>query len=219
MSDFNVAIFSDKDFTRKQLITTDDPWGMNGEKCNGGSTLSSFLFDNQIREFTEKAGSFRGYNGPCVALGVHFDFDGASAQEDVKNFLTRMYDDKASVSPETDCRVWFSGSKGFHVLMGLGRGRIGPSDRTPTLVKQIAEKVAARYITWDSSVYDRTRGIRVNNSRHQKSGLFKIELHPNELWTHSLDEIKQIAFFPRMLNNEETKIKIAQANKRFANAR
>jgi hypothetical protein len=208
MSDFNVAIFSDRDFTQKKFINTSDPWSMNGERCVGGSTLSAYLFDIGIEEFAEKKGSFRGYDGACVALGVHFDFDGETAHKDVMDFITRTYNENGTVLADEDCQLWFSGSKGFHVLIGLKRGSIGPSTKTPDLVKEYAGTVAGRYLSWDSSVYDRTRGIRINNSRHQKSGLYKIELHPTELWTYDLPAIKKNATKPRLLRTKETISKI-----------
>ena len=217
MGEFNVAIFSDCDFTKKQFIRTSNQWMMNGERCNGGSTLSAYLFDEEIETFASKRGSFRGYDGPCVALGVHFDFDGETAQDDVKDFITRMYNAETDVLSDDDCRVWFSGSKGFHVLIGVKRGKIGPSKQTPDLVKDFAASVAARYMSWDSSVYDRTRGIRVNNSRHQKSGLYKIELHTTELWSCTMVDIKKNARQPRILRSKETMNKIIENNWRKYN--
>lgn len=189
---------------------------MNGDTCQGGSTLSAFLFSSEIKEYFDKhGGSYRGYQGPHIALGVHFDFDGKSAQDDLMDLITRVYSDSIA---DGDCQIWFSGNKGFHAIVGLSHGVIGPSNQTSALVKECAADYAARYASWDTSVYDATRGMRINNSRHQKTGLFKIELHPTELWAHDMDSIKKLAKSPRNIRDKKTISEMVEHNLRRFNS-
>ncbi|MFZ3171941.1 MAG: DNA primase small subunit domain-containing protein [Carboxydocellales bacterium] len=143
---------------------------------------------------------------------LDFDKDPAVAQADgVK--LVDFFLGELDIQPG-DLRVYFSGSKGFHIL--VDEQALGISPR-PDLTK--AMKHVGRYLSnklgdvlvdekgqekvvplssWDSVVYTIPRMLRLVNSVHQKTKLFKIELTIDELKSLSLDEIKAQAKHPRL---------------------
>ena len=84
---------------------------------------------------------------------------------------------------ETHLRVWYSGSKGFHVIVMPEALGISPSQHNTAVMRVGAKDLAKRLSlrTLDLSVYSMRRMFRIPNSIHQSSGRFKIELYHNEL--------------------------------------
>lgn len=129
--------------------------------------------------------------------GLFFDFDGVleDSLRDTKKvlrFLATLNIEEAHV------RVWFSGSKGFHILVHPEAMEIRESRHLTYIVKMIAEELIENLelTTLDLKVYSMPRQWRIPNSIHQKSGLFKIELYHAEL-EKGIDYIKDLAKDPR----------------------
>lgn len=115
---------------------------------------------------------------------------------------------------ESDIWVYFSGSKGFHVLVSTGALKIDARPDLQKIFKHIASYLKHRlgdtYFddtekkdkviplkSVDYQVYTCPRMLRLPNSVHSKTRLFKVELTIQELKTLSLTEIKQLAEKPR----------------------
>ena len=80
-------------------------------------------------------------------------------------------------------RVYFSGSKGFHLIVPWQTVGAVPS---PTLnhreYRQMATLVArATGVMPDLKIYSPSRMLRMPDSWHPKSGLYKVEVHPDEI--------------------------------------
>ena len=146
---------------------------------------------------------------------LYFDLDyeqdpTVAQKEAIKiiDFFTKELDVK-----ETDLHVYFSGSKGFHIIIDEKALSIKPRNDLHRAYKHIAGYL--RYRLGDTSkvvdengkevehteplkaidlvVYTAKRMLRLPYSRHQKTGLYKIELSITELNTLTLDEIKERA--------------------------
>jgi len=101
-------------------------------------------------------------------------------------------------------RVWFSGSKGVHLMidpMALG---IQPSATLTSDMKVVATDLVkhlaatgAPDLTIDAGVYSLPRMIRLPDQVNPKSGLYKVELYHGELLTFSVDQIVELARAPR----------------------
>jgi hypothetical protein len=164
---------------------------------------SVFRFGPDFAEYVESTGSVSGFAGVCRAVGVHADFD--SPHDDLSLREARTFMERA-LAPATgvlvdDCRAWFSGNKGVHVLISSAEiAVLQPSPKLPGTVKKIAAALARGLSTWDCSVYDLTRLFRAPNSRHPKTGLFKIELNACDLfgaWAMTWEQIRERAKKPR----------------------
>ena len=97
-----------------------------------------------------------------------------------------------------DVAIYFSGSKGFHVLVPCVIFQPCPSSYTLALYKQIAQNArrqAVRFI--DESVYTHRRLLRLPNSINSKSGLYKIPLWHKELLHLDLHNLLKLARRPR----------------------
>ncbi len=144
--------------------------------------------------------SVKGFRGQAFALFLPADFDCAEdlnrAREDairVVATLEARYDVPASA-----VRIAFSGSKGFSLEIpgGLFAG-FAPAVDLPRRFKRLAGELFADCPTRDSSIYESVRLWRVVNSRHGKSGLYKVRLTLGELTGLSLEEIRRLAETPR----------------------
>ncbi len=177
--------------------------------------LSLYTFDSGLVEhFKQTENSVAGYSGACWCPFVWWDIDRddlSDAQADAARlveYLTQTPDDSDSdsglVVPDTkSILIFFSGSKGFHVgvpIAVFGDG-VKPGKEFPKQYKAAALEIARRAgVEVDRSVYDRQRLFRCPNSKHGKTGLYKIPLSFWEVTTAlTVAEIRQRARRPRRL--------------------
>lgn len=114
--------------------------------------------------------------------------------------------------PEMNIGIAFSGMKGFSLTVDHGLFNAESLDYLPLIWKSIAEELKnkLKLKTVDLAVYERRRLWRLLNSRHQKTGLYKIPLTLTELEKLSMGEIKEQASKPREI---EIKSKIQAMQK------
>lgn len=106
--------------------------------------------------------------------------------------------------PEPAVRVWFSGSKGVHlivdpVILGIQPGATLTADIkliALEMVKQLAA-LGTPDLTIDPVVYSLPRMIRMPDQLNPRSGLYKVELSHTELLELSAQQIKELASKPR----------------------
>lgn len=101
-------------------------------------------------------------------------------------------------------RVYFSGSKGFHIIINEKVFNFEPSNYLHKVFKYIRTFLSIKLgdkdkplVSLDPVVYGCKRMIRIPNTKHSTTGLYKIELTHEELKELPLDRIKQIAIAPR----------------------
>lgn len=149
-------------------------------------------FPKVYQEHCEKTGSVKGYRGPSYADFLPFDFDSddlAVSLEKVRDFL-RMLEVSYEVDGLCGVRVWFSGKKGFHVgLSSVLFGGWGPAvDLAEKL--RILSKIVGQGFDLDSKIYDQNRMLRMQNTLHAESGLWKIPLSPMEVIVEPIETIQ-----------------------------
>ena len=88
--------------------------------------------------------------------------------------------------PADQINVSFSGGKGFSVVLSHD------TDLTPDEHKTIAKALAGDLKTWDAKVYNSSRIFRIDNTKHNSSGLYKTPLAAEEL-VLPVEEIKALA--------------------------
>lgn len=138
--------------------------------------LSHFVFGPELQaHYAANRGSVAGFAGPCSCRWLHFDIDRAddlqAALEDARRLVQFIHARYPELEGEVP--VYFSGSKGFHVLIELAHSP-PPSVQFPQVARTFAEGIAAAAgVRIDSAIYDRSHILRLPNSRHPKTGLFK----------------------------------------------
>lgn len=105
---------------------------------------------------------------------------------------------------EPAVRVWFSGSKGAHVLVDPVALGIEPSPALTADMKTVALELVrhlaaqgAGDMNIDRAVYSLPRMLRLPDQVNPKSGLHKVELRHHELFRLDADQITDLAQQPR----------------------
>ncbi len=129
--------------------------------------------------------------------------------------VKRLYSALSDSIPSDSIRTYFTGSKGFHIEVPASVLGLSISPDLSKVHRLIAEhyQKSLDLATIDFAVYEPRRMWRMPDSRHQKTGLFKVELLEGELMG-SLSDIMDIARGPRNLEEPEFTFSM-QANEWF----
>jgi hypothetical protein len=159
--------------------------------------LSHFAFGPEMQaHYAANRKGVAGFAGPCWCRWLVLDIDRpdlADALADARR-LVRFLRDRY---PETDdVPVWFSGSKGFHVLVELAHGpppAVGFHHVCRTLAVGLA---AAAGVVIDAGIYDVNHIVRLPNTRHPRTGLFKRRIDADALFVLDVAGILEHARHP-----------------------
>ncbi len=148
--------------------------------------------------------SIAGYDGRVWAPFLPLDIDAhppASTLADALDVARRVYSlliDRWQV-PATALHPYFSGAKGFHLLIDTrAAGRVVPARDLHRVFARLRLAVleqlpAAARPLFDLVIGDKVRLLRLPNTRHAASGLFKVALTPEELHGCSADQMCDLA--------------------------
>jgi hypothetical protein len=159
------------------------------------SYLSHFVFGPEMEtHYKRNGGSVAGFNGPCCCRWLTLDIDRPNldtALADARRlvaFIRERY--------RTDPIVWFSGLKGFHIFIKLAHNP-PPSVGFHRIARTFAETLAAAAnVQIDRNIYDIAHLIRLPNTRHPKTGLFKRRIDADDLFRFDLNTIRRHAAHP-----------------------
>lgn len=153
---------------------------------------------------------------------VYFDMD-MEINED-KDFQKIVKDTLLVVSflkeefgiPEDLIEIYFSGSKGFHILVPPEVFGIEPRKNLNIELKRIAEEAnkVTLHGTVDMKIYDRRRLFRFPNTINGKTGLYKVPVSMKNLRQMDFDEIQEYAKEPKPLPEERPRL-IEKAMKKY----
>lgn len=150
----------------------------------------------------EKRDTFQKYQGPHYpALGYFvLDFDSSSDLEKARRDCLAVI--RGLHLEENTFKIFFSGSKGFHLYIREEFFPLTPSSDTAKQFERIIIQISKqlKLETLDDSIYQANRKFRLPNSLHPKTSLFKVELDLHTLETGELDYIKSLAKTPRELS-------------------
>jgi len=150
---------------------------------------SYFKFGKDFKEYVEKNGSVKGFNGIAYLDFIILDIDKGNIPEDhfigyIQQCLSEMFDNGVM---EEDINLWYSGS-GFHIEMKNVFG-LQPSRDIHEKLKMTLNK----HFDFADSIYDKTRIIRCNWSLNKKTNLHKIWIPLQLLPDLTMDDIQQMA--------------------------
>lgn len=157
--------------------------------------LSHFVFGPDMEtHYAANRHSVAGFAGPCWARWLVLDIDRADladALTDVRRLVTFLHGRYPEA--EGDVPVYFSGGKGFHVLIELAH-RPPPAVGFQCTARTLAGALAGRAgVRIDTSVYDIAHIIRLPNTRHPRTGLFKRRIDAEALFALDIDGIRRHA--------------------------
>lgn len=166
----------------------------------GDYYVSLFLYNSEhLKHYTE-TGSVSGITD-TLADKLYWDFDSKTdlelARKDTLEVIKRL---EALGITNKEYRLYYSGNKGFNLEFGLDRLI------TNAEFKSVVLKLGEGLETFDTVVNDPNRIIRVPDSKHQVSGLYKIAISKNELTFKTIDEIKELAKTPRKITGKKNNV-------------
>lgn len=154
-----------------------------------------FRYNDDMIDHFEQTGSVRGYKGQAFADWLPVDIDSQNLQE-AQDYLNQFVENLElhDIDPNA-CRFYFSGSKGFHVMIPSAVFNAIPCVDIHKRFRKVAEKLAFG-IKVDFSIYDKIRIFRLPNTINAKSGLYKIELYPFQATGTPIADILEMAQQP-----------------------
>jgi len=160
-----------------------------------------YRYPDEFKQFFDNKKSVSGYSGPVYADFFPLDIDDSDltkAHETAKRALNELLHNYAVDLDEL--YIYFSGAKGFHILIPDVLFGYEPSKQMPAVFKLLAKKLLPD-IKIDEVIYDRLRLFRLSNTKHSKTGLYKVPLTPAEVLNKTIDDIREIAKNPRKVQN------------------
>lgn len=168
--------------------------------------MTFFRYDNEMKDyFTQNVKrnsygkiyrSVSGFKGRAYADWIPIDIDSenlAEAQYEAQRLIQVM---EANDIDTEACRYYFSGSKGFHIMIPSGMAEIEPGADIDKRMKNTVQGLAEN-INFDTTIYDKVRLLRIPNTIHGKTRLFKVGLYSFEIMSMSPQKILELAKEPR----------------------
>ncbi len=149
--------------------------------------ISTYQYTEEQRNLFFDSGTIAGITD-VVTNRLWWDFDSEVEVEEARistlTLVKRLMD--KGIEKE-DIIIAFSGNKGFGVELNITQ------TLTPKAVKAIAFDLAKDLANFDVKMYNASRILRIRNTRHQKTKLFKIPLTLDMLDGCSADAIQDLA--------------------------
>lgn len=170
-----------------------------------------FLFSKDILDYMKnnlvnERHSVAGYNGMLHATYFPLDIDckdlalARSSALDAIEALTEMGVDEFGI------KVYFSGSKGFHIQADSRFFGVTPSERLNLYFSEMRKRIA-RLIEdnglIDQQIKDAVRLWRLPNTINAKSNLYKVRLYESEYRHLGIKDIKELARKKRTLHDTD----------------
>ena len=155
---------------------------------NQDAYLSIYYYNEEQKRTAEKNGSVASISN-VVTDTLVFDFDSKDNPEKAKADtleLGRRLVEEYNVDPDV-IFCYYSGKKGYHVAVPLDK------EITPEQFKQATVTLSNGLETFDASVSDHARILRMEHTKHQDTGLYKIPLHLAELEELSVEQIRTMS--------------------------
>lgn len=173
-----------------------------------------FLFTSGIIRYMKKniisgRRSVSGYRGLLYAhyfpIDIDCPFDLGYSREAAIETLRKLKDEIGI--QDNGINIYFSGKKGFHLMVDTGSFGLRPSGRLnyyfAAMRKRIAKMAGEYGRAIDCNISDPVRLLRMPNTVNAKSGLYKIQLTEDELCGLSAGRIRSLARHKRPIEGTD----------------
>ncbi len=213
MQKFNLVDFAahyQKGFRNHVVPITDVPSLVESFQ-HYGCYATYFLYSDEILTYMsatsgEATPTVSGYQGKVWApfFPIDLDHQNTALALEAARHLTDMLISRWKVDAH-GLQIYFSGSKGFHLMLsGHLFGKMLPSRNLPLVFDSMRRHMALELPenlreTVDLSIKDRVRLLRLPNTIHEKSKLYKVVLSLDELHRLNPEAIRNCARSARPL--------------------
>lgn len=174
-------------FNRNEWMLTSELKEYRQKHSNTGLYTTAYTYDTQIPNEANLFGDF------------YLDFDNEDdfekVREDVLYTFFYLKQTFTYAIPENLLHIFYSGKKGVHIIVPSIVMDVEPDKHLNEYFKFMAEDIATKAPngTIDTRIYDKRRLLRMPNSKHKDTGLYKVPLSPEEMRNLPLDKIKEKA--------------------------
>jgi hypothetical protein len=195
MGKFNLVDFAahyQKGFRNHLVAVTEVPALVESFK-HYGCYATYFFFSDEVLTYMSaqtdvNVPTIAGYAGKVWApfLPIDIDHPEVTPALETARCLSRFFRDRWAIDPN-GLQIYFSGAKGFHLMLDTRLfGRVVPSKNLPTIFDALRRHLAHELPepmreNVDLSIKDRVRLLRLPNTIHEKSKLYKIILSAAEV--------------------------------------
>lgn len=196
---------------RNHIVAIGDVPGLVDSFKSYGCYCTYFFYTDEVLTYMSaqpdgSVPSISGYGGKVWAPFLPLDLDhpelvpALEAAKRLSAFLLESW----AIDPNA-LQVYFSGSKGFHLMLDTRSfGRVVPSKSLPAIFDSLRRHLAQELPeplreTIDLSIKDRVRLLRLPNTVHEKTKIFKVIVRIDELHALSVPAIREIARSARPL--------------------
>jgi hypothetical protein len=173
------------------------------KQVNGDAYSQYMRYMEDFRNYYNEHGSESLFYGPKYTDFIPFDFDGdgrvqKQLQKAVFEFVQYIY--VQYDVPPNSIRVFYSGSKGYHLLIPSKLFRLRPRYSLERYLKVLALSLVEGFAVadyLDAGLYNTNSLIRLPNSVNHKSNLYKVPILHSQLQYLSVAQIKKMAKSPR----------------------
>jgi hypothetical protein len=164
-------------FSRNKMVT-----GKEVKEYYGKTDyfISAARYDHSVIEHMENSekGKIRGFDGSIWYDFIIIDVDEIDPRK-VGIFMEHL---EINYGIQIDyCRIYFSGSKGFHILIPTPIFGLKPGDELHAIVKSLVHKISDNILIYDNSLYDKIQVYRLPHTKHSSTGAYKVPLYYGEL--------------------------------------
>src|SRR5262245_56269063 len=205
MRKFNLVDFAahyQKGF-RNHITSIDEVPGLVESFKRYGCYATYFFYSDEVLTYMsaqESAPTIAGYQGKVWAPFFPIDLDHPDLLPalEAARYLTDFLVGNWQIDSNA-IQIYFSGSKGFHVMLDTRLfGKILPSKNLPLIFDSMRRHLALELPehlreTVDLAIKDRMRLLRLPNTVHEKSRLYKVRLSLDELRRLGPVEIRECA--------------------------
>jgi len=169
----------------KLIPTTDDVY-KHVTNMETDHYVSVYKYNEDQKKQFEETNSVAGIRD-VVTNKIIFDLDSPDlkdALQDTKTLIDRL--EKRGIG-HNSIEIYMSGNKGFHIQIN--------TDQTfsPSRLKKLALAFAHDLNSFDSTVYNANRILRLAGTKHPKSGLYKRKIAYNIVKDKSVEDILKMA--------------------------
>lgn len=188
---------------RNHIISIDEVPALAESFRRYGCYVTYFFYSDELLSYMSAQGSaptIAGYEGKVWApfLPLDLDHPDLAPALDAARYLSSFLLERWQLDPN-GIQIYFSGSKGLHLMLDSRVfGKILPSKNLPLIFDSLRRHLALEIPepfrdTVDLAIKDRVRLLRLPNTIHEKSKLYKVILSLEELRRLSPGEIRESA--------------------------
>lgn len=190
---------------RNHIVSVNDVPALMESFNRYGCYATYFFYSDEVLTYmsaqAERSGpTIAGYGGKVWApfFPVDLDHPDLAPALEAARHLSAFCLDRWQIDPD-GMQIYFSGSKGFHLMLDTRIfGKVLPSKNLPLIFDSMRRHLAQELPehlreTMDLTIKDRVRLLRLPNTVHEKSKLYKVILSFDELQRMKADEIRSRA--------------------------